>query len=211
MRKYYYYIDHFGRLFLNETKHKNFTTSFKDVVFLEFFYRQFQSVNSKENNFNYLSKCGNELNYIKCDDLPFVGNHILNSSQLYDRLKWESDRCKWKWNEEKYKIKLSNYSHWLTMNQFYHSAIPFHLCDLFMNSINGRLYHSHEQSIFFRRFSKLWNLPPISLIDSKLAIKLFDDDMSFLSKLSDGSPSNSQFQNEKLEKLWKEYSDFKKE
>uniref|UniRef100_A0A663E080 Chromosome 8 open reading frame 82 n=1 Tax=Aquila chrysaetos chrysaetos TaxID=223781 RepID=A0A663E080_AQUCH len=41
-REYFYYIDHQGQLFLDDTKVKNFITCFKDVGFLTFFFKRLE-------------------------------------------------------------------------------------------------------------------------------------------------------------------------
>lgn len=40
VREYFYYIDHQGQLFLDDTKVKNFITCFKDKQFLKFFFKR---------------------------------------------------------------------------------------------------------------------------------------------------------------------------
>ncbi|KAM4906615.1 UPF0598 protein C8orf82 homolog isoform 1-T1 [Sylvia borin] len=42
IREYFYYLDHHGRLFLDDAKVKNFITCFKDVRFLSFFFRRLE-------------------------------------------------------------------------------------------------------------------------------------------------------------------------
>lgn len=60
---------------------KNFITCFKDKKFLAFFFKRLK-INNLENDyrshFPYLSPCGRERNYIRCDDRPFVFTHILS-------------------------------------------------------------------------------------------------------------------------------------
>ncbi|XP_064492156.1 UPF0598 protein C8orf82 homolog isoform X2 [Pseudopipra pipra] len=41
-REYFYYLDHQGQLFLDDTKVKNFITCFKDVSFLSFFFKHLE-------------------------------------------------------------------------------------------------------------------------------------------------------------------------
>ncbi|KAF3835498.1 hypothetical protein F7725_028056 [Dissostichus mawsoni] len=58
IREYFYYIDHQGQLFLDETKVKNFVTCFKDVKFLVFFFSRLRSNQSGryEEDFPFLSR-----------------------------------------------------------------------------------------------------------------------------------------------------------
>lgn len=74
VREYFYYIDHQGQLFLDDTKVKNFITCFKDKQFLAFFFTRLK-VNSSgifDSEFPYISPCGREINYVRCDDRPIV-------------------------------------------------------------------------------------------------------------------------------------------
>ncbi|XP_077982897.1 UPF0598 protein CG30010-like [Glandiceps talaboti] len=79
VREYFYYIDHQGQLFLDDTKVKNFITCFKEQKFLAFFFRMLKKNNTDRYNedFPYLSLCGIERNFIRCDDRPIVYSHIL--------------------------------------------------------------------------------------------------------------------------------------
>ncbi|XP_075067705.1 UPF0598 protein C8orf82 homolog [Mixophyes fleayi] len=79
VREYFYYIDHQGQLFLDDMKVKNFITCFKDKQFLVFFFKQVQRNKSGryEEHFPYMSPCGRERNYIRCDDRPLVFTHLL--------------------------------------------------------------------------------------------------------------------------------------
>ncbi|KAI9105514.1 hypothetical protein DFS34DRAFT_15004 [Phlyctochytrium arcticum] len=75
-REYFYHIDVHGLLFLHETKHRIFTTSFKDKKFLDFFFSrlQYNDLNDtyKENGFGFVSPCGPEMNYVEVEDAPIV-------------------------------------------------------------------------------------------------------------------------------------------
>ncbi|XP_070574121.1 UPF0598 protein CG30010-like [Ptychodera flava] len=79
LREYFYYIDHQGQLFLDDTKVKNFITCFKEQQFLAFFFRQLKinKTNRYAEDFPYISLCGPECNYIRCDDRPIVYSHII--------------------------------------------------------------------------------------------------------------------------------------
>ncbi|XP_066588384.1 UPF0598 protein CG30010 [Prorops nasuta] len=115
-REYFYFIDHQGMLFLDDVRLKNFTSCFKDKKFLEFFFKRIEKNNtgrfSKE--FPYLSKCGRERNYIRCDDVPIVFTNLIT----LDNINWLS------------------YAHVDDLLK-----IPFNPCKLFINANTGRVYH----------------------------------------------------------------------
>ncbi|GMT28039.1 hypothetical protein PFISCL1PPCAC_19336, partial [Pristionchus fissidentatus] len=111
-REYFYYVSHEGRLFLDDTKHKNFTSSYKDVAFLNFFYRMLKTNETgKWNEFPFMSRCGVERNFLRCDDRPLVFTRLtMNGSEG--------------------RLKLGESS----------IEIPFEPSSLSVGS-NGRLYH----------------------------------------------------------------------
>uniref|UniRef100_A0A182MXW5 Uncharacterized protein n=1 Tax=Anopheles dirus TaxID=7168 RepID=A0A182MXW5_9DIPT len=78
IREYFYYIDHEGMLFLDDARIKNFTSCFKEKQFLEFFFKRVKlnDTDRYQGEFPFLSVCGRERNYIRCDDLPIVFTHI---------------------------------------------------------------------------------------------------------------------------------------
>uniref|UniRef100_H3CL57 Chromosome 8 open reading frame 82 n=1 Tax=Tetraodon nigroviridis TaxID=99883 RepID=H3CL57_TETNG len=79
VREYFYYIDHQGQLFLDDTKVKNFVTCFKDQAFLVFFFSRLRSnqTGRYQDGFPFLSPCGRERNFLRCDDRPVVFSHLL--------------------------------------------------------------------------------------------------------------------------------------
>lgn len=83
VREYFYFIDHQGMLFLDDAKMKNFTSCFKEKKFLRFFFNQLRlnNTNRYTAEFPYLSICGKERNYIRCDDYPIVFTHILQKPE----------------------------------------------------------------------------------------------------------------------------------
>lgn len=107
-REYFYYIDHegmvsnayfglyyfqrfylketnslFWQLFLDDARIKNFTSCFKEKHFLQFFFKRlkFNTTDRYRNEFPYLSVCGIERNYVRCDDLPIVFTEVLNGGK----------------------------------------------------------------------------------------------------------------------------------
>ncbi|XP_065061160.1 UPF0598 protein CG30010-like isoform X2 [Rhopilema esculentum] len=79
------------KLFLDDTKVKNFITCFKDKQFLAFFFTRLK-INKTgvfEKDFPYVSPCGKEMNYIHCDDHPIVfSNFILPEDQSGQQDQW---------------------------------------------------------------------------------------------------------------------------
>ncbi|XP_035678211.1 UPF0598 protein CG30010-like [Branchiostoma floridae] len=86
VREYFYYIDHQGQLFMDDTRIKNFVTCFKDKKFLEFFFKRLKinDMTRYSEDFPYLSPCGRERNFIRCDDRPIVFSHILEPTDSDD-------------------------------------------------------------------------------------------------------------------------------
>ncbi|XP_058830308.1 UPF0598 protein CG30010 [Topomyia yanbarensis] len=90
IREYFYYIDHEGMLFLDDARIKNFTSCFKEKKFLEFFFKRIR-LNDGERyreSFPFLSPCGRERNYIRCDDVPVVFTHVFQDSNGIDQLSY---------------------------------------------------------------------------------------------------------------------------
>jgi hypothetical protein len=78
VREYFYYLDHNGQLFMDDSRMKNFTSCFKDKQFLAFFFRslKYTDVERYKEYFPYKSLCGREQNYLRCDDRPIVFTSI---------------------------------------------------------------------------------------------------------------------------------------
>lgn len=56
---------------------KNFTSCFKEKKFLRFFFNQLRLNNTdRYKEFPYLSICGKERNFVRCDDYPIVFTHV---------------------------------------------------------------------------------------------------------------------------------------
>ncbi|KAH9528984.1 hypothetical protein DERF_002893 [Dermatophagoides farinae] len=83
IREYFYYIDHNGMLFLDDSRMKNFTSCFKEKQFLNFFFKniKFNKMGRYEKEFPYISLCGIERNFIRCDDVPIVYTHIVPNTK----------------------------------------------------------------------------------------------------------------------------------
>lgn len=81
IREYFYFIDHQGQLFLDDARIKNFTSCFKEKDFLVFIFKRLRLNESERyaDEFPYLSPCGRERNFIRCDDKPIVYTHLIES------------------------------------------------------------------------------------------------------------------------------------
>ena len=134
LREYFYYINHEGmvnlilhilrilkfifkifQLFLDDAKIKNFTSCFKEKKFLIFFFNRIKCNDTgKYEEFPFVSHCGRERNFIRCDDLPVVYTHL---QQVDDKLK-------------------------LTYGYADNSlSTNFDPSNLYMNPLSGRVYH----------------------------------------------------------------------
>ena len=77
-REYFYFLDHNGWLYLADTRMKNFTSRYKDEAFLDFFFARLSENNTgRHHDYPYVSPCGRELNFFKCDDTPIVFHSIV--------------------------------------------------------------------------------------------------------------------------------------
>ena len=74
IREYFYYVDHHGMLFQDDSKMKHWTAALKEKKLLFNFFRRlrFNETGRYEREFKYLSLCGRERNFVRCDDRPTV-------------------------------------------------------------------------------------------------------------------------------------------
>ncbi|XP_046736037.1 UPF0598 protein CG30010 [Diprion similis] len=122
IREYFYYIDHQGMLFLDDSRMKNFTSCFKEKKFLAFFFKRLRKNETGRymNDFPYLSLCGRERNFVRCDDLPIVFTHVIRKEDLDTGV---------------------------VKNQFSYAhadellTVPFEPAKIFMSMETGRVYH----------------------------------------------------------------------
>lgn len=145
------------QLFLDDTRIKNFTTCYKEKKFLEFFFKNLR-VNESDRfkDFKFISYCGRERNYLKCEDLPFVVTHL---DQLNDMVQ----------------LNYINSAHWL---------FHFDPKNLSYNPDNGRMYYTFggkqiinntKSSNESNRLKHLDKLPiHIGLVKSELNIYLME-------------------------------------
>ncbi|XP_071342632.1 UPF0598 protein C8orf82 homolog [Trachinotus anak] len=123
-REYFYYIDHQGQLFLDDTKVKNFVTCFKDTQFLVFFFSRLRSNQSGryEEDFPFLSLCGRERNFLRCDDRPVVFTHLLQTPAGPQGTVGDQEQLSYCGGAEKL-------------------SVPFRPEALYMHPASGRVYH----------------------------------------------------------------------
>uniref|UniRef100_A0A8C7C464 Leucine rich repeat containing 24 n=1 Tax=Neovison vison TaxID=452646 RepID=A0A8C7C464_NEOVI len=78
------------QLFLDDSKMKNFITCFKDPQFLVTFFSRLRPNRSGryETSFPFLSPCGRERNFLRCEDRPVVFTHLLASGPGPPRLSY---------------------------------------------------------------------------------------------------------------------------
>ncbi|XP_393829.3 UPF0598 protein CG30010 [Apis mellifera] len=121
VREYFYYIDHQGMLFLDDSRMKNFTSCFKDKKFLAFFFKHLKQNDTGRymKDFPYISLCGPERNFVRCDDLPIVFTKILQKEN----------------NETGKNEDWFGYAHAEEL-----LMVPFEPKKLYMNQ-SGRIYH----------------------------------------------------------------------
>uniref|UniRef100_A0A1B0GK05 Uncharacterized protein n=1 Tax=Lutzomyia longipalpis TaxID=7200 RepID=A0A1B0GK05_LUTLO len=98
----------------DDARMKNFTSCFKDKKFLHFFFTRVRLNNTDRysGSFPYLSPCGRERNFIRCDDLPIVYTHTM---------------------EDGMKLSYNHAGDLLT--------VPFQPDKIFMSPDTGRVYH----------------------------------------------------------------------
>lgn len=166
---------------------------------MEFFFRKLRnnSSNRYAEKFAFISYCGFERNYLRCDDLPFVITLLDEKNDLIQ-------------------LNQINSSHW---------SFKFHPSNLFHNQENGRLYYLFEDQELIRkefscehhpsRATHLDNLPcRVALVKSDISIRLMD-------KIVEKSEKNFKFEyksnifdlnndpNSKISSLVKKFSNFK--
>uniref|UniRef100_UPI000E55D349 UPF0598 protein C8orf82-like n=1 Tax=Urocitellus parryii TaxID=9999 RepID=UPI000E55D349 len=78
------------QLFLDDSKKKNFITCFKDLQFLVTFFSRLKPNRSGryEAAFPFLSLCGRERNFLRCEDRPVVFTHLLATGRGPSRLSY---------------------------------------------------------------------------------------------------------------------------
>ncbi|KAI6652643.1 hypothetical protein LOD99_4428 [Oopsacas minuta] len=139
-REYFYFVNHQGQLFLDDTRVKNFITSFKDEKFLSLLFSRMKMNNTErwKQDFPFLYICAGENNYIRCDDLPIVFTQIytktgneLSLVDLQSLVQFDSNTD--------YFLSYGSYKGRL--------RVKFNPSSLCMHPDNGRLYHSGPERV----------------------------------------------------------------
>ncbi|KAJ8954423.1 hypothetical protein NQ318_011098, partial [Aromia moschata] len=125
IREYFYYVDHQGMLFLDDARMKNFTSCFKEKKFLKFFFNQLRlNTTERYRDFPYISLCGRERNFVRCDDYPFVFTHVVKKMTK---------------DQEETHLAYNNAADLLTLN--------FQPEKMFMLPETGRVYHPAPERV----------------------------------------------------------------
>lgn len=104
----------FFQLFLDDARMKNFTSCYKEVQFLKFFFTRLKKNDTRRyQDFPYLSLCGKERNYVRCDDLPIVFTHVLDR-YFFLKIFFGCQRTKLKvdvfgWNSDYFWLKVASF------------------------------------------------------------------------------------------------------
>lgn len=108
-------------LFLDDARMKNFTSCFKEKKFLAFFFKRLRKNETGRyaKEFPFISLCGRERNFVKCDDLPIVFTRVIT-----------------KHNETGEPEDWFSYAHADDL-----LMLPFEPKRIFMNIKSGRVYH----------------------------------------------------------------------
>jgi hypothetical protein len=84
MRNYFYFVNTRGKLFLEETKIKNFATCFKDIPFLNRFFKNLQPNETNSHpEYKFIYICMKEFNFLKCEDTPIVFFDLMDGNLIY--------------------------------------------------------------------------------------------------------------------------------
>lgn len=128
--------------------------NFTEKKFLAFFFRRvrFNLTSRYRDDFPYVSPCGVEMNYIRCDDIPIVFTHLLdaNGELIQDIIGHGSSSCDEPLSE---RLSYGGTGKLLT--------VPFEPEKLCMPPESGRVYHS-----------ALDNVGGVGLVKSSLALEL---------------------------------------
>lgn len=87
IREYFFYVDHHGMLFQDDSKMKHFTAAMKEKKLLYNFFKRlrFNDTGRYDTEFKYISLCGRERNFVRCLDRPIVFNSVQKMSLVKDK------------------------------------------------------------------------------------------------------------------------------
>ena len=99
-REYFYYVDHHGFLFLDDSRMKHWTAALKEEKLLfNFFRRLRRNDTGRYPEFAWLSLCGRERNLVRVEDRPVVFTRHIKLSQkrpimsYWRRLAFYQEHC----------------------------------------------------------------------------------------------------------------------
>jgi len=73
VREYFFYVDHHGRLFQDDSRMFHWTAALKEEKLLFNFFKRLRfNTTDRYPEFRFLSLCGKERNFIRCEDRPIV-------------------------------------------------------------------------------------------------------------------------------------------
>ncbi|CAB3373515.1 Hypothetical predicted protein [Cloeon dipterum] len=116
-------VERAGMLFLDDSRMKNFTSCFKEKKFLHFFFTRLRlnTTDRYHPDFPFISPCGRERNFVRCDDQPFVYTHVLGDP------------------EHKQILSYGHAGDLLT--------VPFQPDHIFVHPVSGRVYHPAPEKV----------------------------------------------------------------
>jgi len=78
IREYFFYVDHNGMLFQDDSRMKHFTAALKEKKLLHNFFKRLKPNETGRymEEFSYISLCGRERNFVRCLDRPIVFTHV---------------------------------------------------------------------------------------------------------------------------------------
>jgi len=73
VREYFFYVDHHGRLFQDDSRMFHWTAALKEEKLLFNFFKRLKfNKTDRYPEFRFISLCGKERNFVRCDDRPIV-------------------------------------------------------------------------------------------------------------------------------------------
>lgn len=173
---------------MDDTRMKNFTSCFKDKPFLKFFFERLKRNDTARyaDTFPFISICGRERNFIRCDDLPIVFTHFLllpaeavegpgaHILILVFRINFSYEIIQYIYIFSKQAERRLSYAH---AGQLL--TVPFEPQKVYMSEVSGRVYHPAEAKH-----------GGIGLVSSKLSMEIsrhfeFDEDNDELNATTD--------------------------
>lgn len=171
-RTYLYIVDVHGQLFLDGTVIKNFTSCYKEPMFLDFFNMRIkrndgsteEDVKLRTLGYEFVSPCGIERNYIKSEASVLVFQSLTSKGEFFSSLSIES------------KLTCQSFT---GLSYAGYSTIPFDPSNLRVDPESGYLYHPSPLPNQRRQRSGqlISQFGPYSLLRSSLVLDNFADSL----------------------------------